>query len=378
MKTMKTIKQAWLETALSSEDALDALSDAILIVGPQGAIRWVNVAAEGLFRLSRARMLEMSLAELVSEDHPIAALLKRHIVEATTTMARDIALHPKHTSTTHMLDVQIMPLRGDDQQTRYILTLREQNIHLVQTWDENINGENQIELMASVLSHEIRNPLAGIRGAAQLLQGNLDEDDKALADIIIEEVDRINRFVGQLQAADFNQNEFAPLNIHKVLNIVARNLRSQFGDQFYIVEDFDPSLPEVLGHEDSLVRMFINIARNAVEALPEKNGRITVRTYWNPGVRFRQSSQLVNSTLPLIVEVEDNGMGIAKEMQSRMFDPFVTSKKNGSGLGLALAAKIMSEHHGFIECDSTQGRTIFRVRFPVYQPKKGIRENNAT
>lgn len=375
---MTTKTKAWLESALSSEDTLDALSDAILIVGPKGTIRWANVASEGLFRLSRARLLNTKLVDLLNEDHPIIALLQRHITEETTTMARDIQLHPKHTQSSHLLDVQIMPLRGDDLQTRYILTLREKNINVIRTWDENVKGENQIELMASVLSHEIRNPLAGIRGAAQLLSKNLDDDDKPLADIIIEEVDRINRFIEQLQEADFNKNEFAPINIHKSLNVAIRNLRSLFGDQFYIAEDFDPSLPEVYGHEDSLIRMFINIARNAVEALPEKNGRITFRTYWNPGVRFRQNSQLANSTLPLVVEIEDNGIGIAKEMQTRIFDPFVTSKKNGSGLGLALSSKIMSEHHGFIECDSKQGRTRFIMRFPIYQPGKDIRENHAT
>ncbi len=359
-------QQTWLESALTSEDVLDALSDAILIVGPQGTIRWANVAAEDLFRLSRARLLNMALTELLREDHPIIALLKRHIVEATTTMARDIYLHPKNTENSHILDVQIMPLRGDDELTRYILTLREKNMNIIRSWDEHLKGENPLELMGSVFSHEIRNPLAGIRGSAQLLAADLDEDNSELAQIIIDEVDRINRFISQLQDADFNKNELKPLNIHKALNAAIRNFRAQFGNDFHVIEDFDPSLPEILGHEDSLVRMFINIARNSAEALPEKNGRITFRSYWNHGIRFKQS-QDNSSSMPLIVEIEDNGAGIPKSLHNRIFEPFVTTKKNGSGLGLALSEKIMNEHHGMIECESKAGRTIFRMRFPIYK-----------
>ncbi len=359
-------QQPWLETSLTSEDVLDALSDAILIVGPKGVIRWANVAAEDLFRLSRARLLNMALSDLLREDHPIIALLKRHIVEATTTMARDIHLHPKNTDNNHILDVQIMPLRGDDELTRYILTLREKNMNIIRSWNEHLKGENSLELMGSVLSHEIRNPLAGIRGSAQLLAIDLNDNNKELADIIIEEVDRINRFISQLQDADFNKNEFKPLNIHKALNIAIRNFRSQFGNHFYVTEEFDPSLPDILGHEDSLVRMFLNIARNAAESLPEKNGRITFRSYWNPGIRFRQSNDS-SSSMPLIIEIEDNGVGISKSLQNRIFEPFVTTKKTGNGLGLPLSEKIMNEHHGMMECESKEGRTIFRMRFPVYR-----------
>ncbi len=357
---------SWSETALTSEDVLDALSDAILIIDSHKTIRWANVAAEDLFRLSRARLLNMSLSDLLREDHPIIALLKRHIVEATTTMARDIHLRPTNTDNSHILDVQITPLRGDDALTHYILTLREKNMNILRSLDEHFKGENPLELMGAVLSHEIRNPLAGIRGSAQLLATDLNDDNKQLTDIIIEEVDRINRFISQLQSADFNRNEFKQLNIHRALNTSIRNFRSQFGGNFYITEEFDPSLPDILGHEDSLIRLFINIARNAVESLPEKNGRITFRTYWNPGVRFRQSND-TSSSMPLIVEIEDNGFGIPKNLQNRIFEPFVTTKKSGKGLGLALSEKIMNEHHGIIECDSKEGRTTFRMRFPIYQ-----------
>ncbi len=372
-----TKQHPWLETALTSEDVLDALSDAILIVGPKGAIRWANVAAEDLFRLSRARLLNMALSDLLREDHPIIALLKRHIVEATTTMARDIHLHPKNTDNSHILDVQIMPLKGDDELTRYILTFREKNMNIIRSWDEHLKGENALELMGSVFSHEIRNPLAGIRGAAQLLSADLHNEDKQLANIIIEEVDRINRFISQLQNADFNKNDFKPLNIHKALNAAIRNFRSQFGNHFYLIEEFDPSLPDILGHEDSLVRMFINIARNAAEALPEKNGRITFRSYWSPGIRFRQSIDN-NASMPLIIEIEDNGSGIAKNLKNRIFEPFVTTKKTGNGLGLPLSEKIMNDHHGMIECESKEGRTIFRMRFPVYKISHKIGNKNET
>ncbi len=369
------IQPSWSETALASEDVLDALSDAILIINPDKIICWANVAAEDLFRLSRARLLNMPLVDLLREDHPIIALLNRHIVEATTTMARDIYLRPLNTENTHILDVQIMPLRGDDERTRYILTLREKNMDILRSWDEHLKGENTLELMGSVLGHEIRNPLAGIRGSAQLLSLDLNDENKQLTDIIIEEVDRINRFISQLQDADLSKSDFKSLNIHKALNTSIRNFRSQFGDNFHIIEEFDPSLPDILGHEDSLIRLFINIARNAAESLPEKNGRITFRSYWYPGVRFRQSSD-TSSSMPLIVEIEDNGFGIPKRLQNRIFEPFVTTKKAGNGLGLALSEKIMNEHHGIIECDSKEGRTIFRMRFPIYQRPHRIGNKN--
>lgn len=221
--------------------------------------------------------------------------------------------------------------------------------------------------MAAMLAHEIRNPLAGISGAAQLLAMNLDEQDQEMTRLIQEETQRIGELVQRVEAFG-DQGPFVaePVNIHDVLDRTIRAARVGFASHVKFVETYDPSLPPTSGDAAQLAQVFQNILKNAAEAIREKGGVITVSTSFRPGVRLRIPGTK-SSGLPLEIAIRDNGCGIPPELIDDIFDPFVTTKAAGSGLGLSLVSKIIATHGGVIECQPLDRGTLFKVLLSVWE-----------
>jgi two-component system nitrogen regulation sensor histidine kinase GlnL len=226
-----------------------------------------------------------------------------------------------------------------------------------------------VTAMAAMLAHEVKNPLSGIRGAAQLLEEEVSNDSLQLTQLICDETDRIVALVNRMDSfADDRPPERNAVNIHEVLDHVRRLAESGFARHLRIVELYDPSLPPVHGSRDQLVQVFLNLIKNAAEAAPETGGEIQLTTRYRHGTRLAVPGGTEYVDLPLEITVRDNGAGIPDDIKSCLFDPFVTTKQNGTGLGLALVAKIVDDHGGMIDVDSAPRRTEFRVLLPK-QPK---------
>ena len=228
-----------------------------------------------------------------------------------------------------------------------------------------------VTAMASMLAHEIRNPLAGISGAAQLLAMNANEEDRSLSEMIDQESKRIGTLVDRFEHfSDSRPAKRVPFNIHDVLDRAVRSASAGFGAELKFVKEYDPSLPDAAGDADQLLQVFQNLLKNAAEAVTQRRGNIKVKTSYNSGVKFAVTGDKTE-TLPLQIEITDNGVGIPDNLISEIFEPFVSSKVNGSGLGLPLVSKVVTNHGGLVECISNLDGTKFTVRLPISKNSKG-------
>ncbi len=219
--------------------------------------------------------------------------------------------------------------------------------------------------LAAMLSHEIRNPLAGIQGAAQLLAMHARGEDLELTQLIVDEIRRILKLLAQVdQFGSTKVLNVTELNVHDVLDRVCSVWKLGSPAEIRLVKEFDPSLPAILADQDKLMQVFLNLMKNASEALENVKGTITVRTCYDTHLRIG-SERGRAIALPVQVEIIDNGVGIGPDLAPNVFEPFVSGRTNGSGLGLTLVSTILSEMGGWVNFESRPGRTVFRVSLPV-------------
>jgi two-component system nitrogen regulation sensor histidine kinase GlnL len=337
----------------------------ILMVGSTDTLLYANQAAEQFFDMGVGLLLKQKLADLLPFGSPLLQLVQQARERGASIAERNVDLSTPKLGE-RLADVTLTPSGEED---GVILLLQERS--LAQRMDRQLlyrGAARSMSGMAAVLAHEIKNPLAGIRGAAQLLEDAVSLNDRSLAQLICNEADRIRALIDRMEAfGDPMALVRGPVNIHEVLDRVKRVAETSFGRRLRIVEVFDPSLPPVWGDRDNLIQAFMNIVRNAADAAPADNGEIVLTTAYRPGVRIAVSGtgQKHRLSLPLEVTVRDNGAGIAHDLLPYIFDPFITTKMHGAGLGLPLVAKIINDHGGVIECESQPRRTLFRVLLPV-------------
>ena len=238
---------------------------------------------------------------------------------------------------------------------------------------QNQNSIKSVSAMGSVLSHEIKNPLASIIGATQLLENSTVKNKKNLTQIILEEAKRIESIVDRVQLlAEVNRYDFCKLNIHDVIEKVKRSASQGYGSHVLFEENYDPSIPDVLGDFELLTQAFHNLIKNSCEAVSKKGGRINIKTSFYSGLAIGSFGER-NEKLKLMITISDNGPGVSKNIIADIFDPFSTTKMVGSGLGLPLVAKIISEHGGFVELDDIYEGACFKIYLPASNDSKSKR-----
>ncbi len=351
---------AWVD----AETVLNSLTMAIVSIDPEGRIGRVNAASEQFFGLSAGNLDGRMLAEFIPADSPVFSLIRQVQRQHHAVSEYDVTIETPRIGRQF---VDIHATHVAEVENCVIIAIHHRSIaDKIDRQLTHRGAARSVTAMASMLAHEVKNPLSGIRGAAQLLEQGATGDDQELTKLIRDEADRICGIVDRMAVfSDGMPLQRTGVNIHQVLDRVHQLAKNGFGKHLRVATLFDPSLPPVLGDHDQLVQVFLNLVKNAAEAAPEVGGELSLETAYKQGVRFSAPGSSERVHLPLMIAVTDNGGGIADDLKQHLFDPFVTSKPNGTGLGLALVAKIIGDHGGIIECESRPSRTTFRVMLPM-------------
>ena len=361
--TRRTARPASEGAVPDSVAIVSALPVPVVVLDGDNRFRSANPAAEQFFQLSFGSLSQISLADLVPPDSRLLAMVDQVRSQDAPVSDHDLTLDSPRL---HRTGVAAHGAPLPEMPGAVVLTLQDGS--KAQKLDRQLNfrgAARGASAMAAMLAHEVKNPLSGIRGAAQLLEQNANEDDRELCVLIQDEADRIRTLVERMEMFSEQPVECSVVNIHEVLDHVRRIASRGFASHLRIVEDYDPSLPPVWGNRDFLVQILLNLVKNAAEAVDPQGGEIQLSTAYHHGVRIAVPGSRERVHLPLQVSVRDNGPGIEEEVRSNLWEPFVTTKRGGQGLGLAMVAKLVADQGALVECDSRPGRTIFRLSLPM-------------
>ncbi|MBR7652784.1 nitrogen regulation protein NR(II) [Brucella oryzae] len=347
---------------------LDAISQPVIMVSAENYIAYANLDAEQFFRSGSSILARNRLESFLPFGSPLLALVDQVRTSQMPVNEYRVDVSSPRLGAERIVDIYVAPVA--ELPGAVVILFKEKTMaEKIDRQMTHRGAARSVTGLASMLAHEIKNPLSGIRGAAQLLEQVVSDEDRALARLITDETDRIVSLVDRMEVfSDERPIERSAVNIHAVLDHVKAIAKNGFARKIRFVEDYDPSLPPVFANRDQLVQVFLNLLKNASEAIGDREGgEIVLSTAYRPGIRLQVPGARDRVALPLEFCVHDNGPGVPQDMLPHLFDPFVTTKTNGSGLGLALVAKIIGDHGGIIECDSHPSRTTFRVLMPAWK-----------
>jgi two-component system nitrogen regulation sensor histidine kinase GlnL len=364
-----------IEGGMIAAAFIEALPVPALGVLHNGEVILANGAAQDIFLKSQRSIMAHGLPGLISEDSLVFGLIKRAWDTNAPVSAREITLRGGSFGEL-LCDLTASPSE-DRMFIALLLRPRGRGRDLSERL-QDVAGARSMAALGQTLAHEVKNPLAGIRGAAQLLLRDADPNERELVNLIVDETDRVRRLIDRMESFGSDQPiNFAPVNVHAALERVFALAQNGFAQDMVVKKRFDPSLPDALGDQDQLIQVFLNLAKNAAEAAASHAGRaeVILATAYRHGVRMRTTAGDVRD-LPLEIAFYDNGKGVADDVRDCLFEPFVSTKQSSGGLGLPLVQKIVAAHGGVVDFESEPGRTVFRVRLPLSQQRMPPHSNS--
>lgn len=343
-------------------DYIEHFGVPVLLVSKSGGrLLRANSFAHDMLEISSRSLNKLSLHELFSNKELVDGFLASFEKPEMRIMAYDVALIRSNLSVINV-DIAFSQI-GQSEIATLVFWPKGRGEEYLES-QHSIEKDRSFGQIGRSLAHEVKNPLAGIRGAAQLILQDARPEQKPLANLIIEETDRIRRLIDKVESLGSDNNlKLMPINVHIIIERVISLIESEFGQSIIITRDFDVSLPLVLAETDALTQILLNLAKNAAQALSEKPNAGNI----NFATKYRHDNKAINQDgksifLPIEITISDNGYGIPKELYNTVFDPFITTKPTGTGLGLALVRKLAGALNGQVDFESIPGRTSFKVR----------------